>query len=226
MRNIPRYPRQIAKSEILDVPNFHELLCRFLYDQRNPDASLTENDVPISECPKYSGKIDVFSSASAYYYAPSDMCGSQGMIRQVIHSTPCWRQGPPRYDCILVAQDPSLPGLAGMYIAQVILFFSFDYRDYHHFPCALVKWFTILENPCPVTGMWMVQPEYDDDHERVISVIHVESILRGVHLIPVYGQEFTNTELHFSHSLDVFRTFYISKYSDYHAFQLLHTCPR
>ena len=71
----------------------------------------------------------------------------------------------------------------------------------------------------------MVQPEYDDD-QRVTSVIHVDSILRGVHLIPVYGEEFTDTELHFSHSLDVFRTFYISKYSDYHAFQLLHTSPR
>ena len=185
---------------------------------------MTGHDVELSQCPDFNGSVNVFHAASAYYYAPSDLCGTGGMVRQVIHSTPSWRKGPARYNCVLVENDPTVPGLKGMYIGQVILFFSFKFRGTDNYPCALVKWFTrIDENPCPVTGLWMVQPEKDDNGDRVISVIHVDSIFHGVHLIPVYGRDFTDKELHFSHSLDAFKTYYVSKYSDYHTFQLLHS---
>jgi hypothetical protein len=196
VRKLSKYANKIGDH--IDVPNFHELLCRFLYDQRNPDSQLTGNDVPLSECPDFSGAIDVFHSASAYYYAPSDICGSQGMTCQVIHSTSCWKNGPARYDCILVDNDPTLPGIAGMYVGQVILFFSFKYRGYDYYPCALVKWFIMIdENPCPVTGMWRVQPEMCGD-QRVMSVIHVDSIMRGVHLIPLYGVDNVDIDLQIS----------------------------
>ena len=220
MRKFPKYPAKIANH--IGVLNFHELLCRFLYDQIHPNASLTGKDVAISNCPNFNEPIQVFSSASAFYYAPSDFCGTQGMVRQVIHSTLRWKNAAARCDCVLVENDPTLPGLAGMYVGQVLLFFSFKFRGCDYYPCALVKWFKIIgKKPCGVTGMWMVEPEFDGD-QRLMSVIHVDSIIRSVHLIPIYGEHNVDSELHRSYSLDAFRGFYVSPYSDYHAFQLLH----
>jgi hypothetical protein len=51
----------------------------------------------------------------------------------------------------------------------------------------------IDENPCPVTGMWRVQPEMCGD-QRVMSVIHVDSIMRGVHC-PTLLVEFLKQKL-------------------------------
>ena len=221
MRKFPKYHEHIATC--IGVPNFHELLCRFLYDQMDPNAPISGSDVAIAACPNFNEHIQAFSSAYAYYYAPSDISGLKGMARQVIHSTRGWKNIPARYDCILAENDPTLSGLPAMFVGQVLLFFSFNFRGCDYYPCALVKWFKAIgKGPCPLTGMWRVQPEFDGN-KRVMSVIHVESIIRGVHLIPIYGQHFnTDPELDYSHSLDAFQAFYVSPYSDYHVFQLLH----
>jgi hypothetical protein len=222
VRKFPKFHEQIGSC--IGIPNFHELLCRFLYDQIYPNAPIPGNDVAIAACPNFNEPIAAFSSAYAYYYAPSDICGLKGMASQVIHSTRGWKNAPARYDCILAENDPTLSGLPGMFVGQVLLFFSFNFRGCDYYPCALVKWFKIIgEGPCPITGMWRVQPEFDGN-QRVMSVIHVGSIVRGVHLIPIYGQHLDlDTELQYSYSLDAFQAFYVSPYSDYHAFQLLHS---
>lgn len=217
MRKFPKYPERIGNH--IGVPKFRELLRRFLYDQIHPNASLSGDDVDISDCPNFNEPIAVFPSAYAHYYAPSDVCGAQGMVRQVIHSTRGWKNVAARYDCVLVdTDDPTVPGLAGMYVGQVLLFFSFKFRGCDYYPCALVKWFKIIgEKPCHITGMWMVEPEFDDD-QRVMSIIHVGSIIRSAHLIPIYGKHDVDSELHYSYSLDAFRAFYVSPYSDYHMY--------
>lgn len=90
-----------------------------------------------------------------------------------------------------------------------------------HYPCALVQWFTTIGNePCASTGMWMVEHEYDESGDPLVGVIHLDSILRPAHLIGIYGNECVPHDLHYSDSLSAFHSFYVNKYSDYHAFQL------
>ena len=67
-----------------------------------------------------------------------------------------------------------------------------------------------------MTGMWVVCP----DSTRGIrdrSVLHLDSFLRGAHLIPVYGDETLPVDFHYSYSLDTFQAFYVNKFIDHHA---------
>ena len=63
--------------------------------------------------------------AVATFYAPSDLCGVGGMHHQRIHACSSWRNGPPHYDPVFAEKDPSLAGFRGLFVAQVILFFSY-----------------------------------------------------------------------------------------------------
>jgi hypothetical protein len=49
------------------------------------------------------------------------------------------------------------------------------------------------------------------------SVLHLDSFLRGAHLIPVYGDEALPVDFHYSYSLDAFQAFYVNKFIDHHA---------
>ena len=139
------------------------------------------------------------------------------MHRQCIRSTPKWRQGPPRHDCVFIKKDPELEGMRGLRVAQVLLFLSFTSR---HIPysCALVQWFIVVgDTPCGETGMWIVKPEMGDDGTQVISIIQVNSILRGAHLIGVYGEVFLPRDFSHFDTLTAFQAYYVNKFIDYHA---------
>jgi len=49
----------------------------------------------------------------------------------------------------------------------------------------------------------------------------VDSILRGAHLILVYGVEKMPVDFHYSYSLDVFEAYYVNKYIDHHANEMI-----
>ncbi|KDQ49949.1 hypothetical protein JAAARDRAFT_115233, partial [Jaapia argillacea MUCL 33604] len=66
------------------------------------------------------------------------------------------------------------------------------------------------------TGMWVVEPEFVDG-ERPVDLIHVDSIVHACHLIGEYGHTRVPLTFRFQDSLDAFRTFYVSRYGDYHA---------
>lgn len=67
----------------------------------------------------------MFNSASAQFYAPSDLSGLGGMRTEFICSAPMWRNKVPRYDCIFVgtASDSSETGMQAYDIAWVLAFF-------------------------------------------------------------------------------------------------------
>jgi hypothetical protein len=102
----------------------------------------------------------------------------------------------------------------------VLLFFSFDYRG-KWYPCALARWYLrIGDEPDEDTGMWVVQPESDSDGEPVVSIIHLDCIVRAAHLIGVYGGDFIPRDLQVHESLDFFTFFYVNKFGDHHTFAI------
>ncbi|KAF8218902.1 hypothetical protein L208DRAFT_1345772, partial [Tricholoma matsutake] len=131
-----------------------------------------------------------------------------------------WRKGPGRYDTIFVNTDPSMEGMQGLDIACVRLFFSFSH-DGVEYPCALVHWFSCVGNlPDNNTGMWVVEPDVLGNGEAFTSIIHLDTIVRASHLIPVFGPQRVSKTLSFTDTLDAFSSFYVNKYVDHHAFEI------
>ena len=114
----------------IDHPELPELVSLFVYQQRNPEGV----DFP-QTYPQILEKGYSYESAVATFYAPSDLSGVGGMHHQRIHACSSWRNGPPCYDCVFAEKDPSLAGFHGLFVAQVILFFSFSYWNVFY-PCA------------------------------------------------------------------------------------------
>jgi hypothetical protein len=208
----------------INHPNLSALVRRFLYDQMNPDSEVLGSTVDLSECPELYGSASVFNSAVAVFYAPSDLSGIGGMYRERIRATPAWKKGDieaPRYDCMFIDGGLNSPVMQGLRAVRVLLFFSFC-SDSVVYPCALVQWFEIVGNePDQDVGMWMVKPVYTSNNQRLTSVVHLDCALRGAHLLPVFGDRFVPRNLHYSETLDAFRAFYVNKYIDHHAFEIL-----
>ncbi|KAF8551067.1 hypothetical protein OG21DRAFT_1478282 [Imleria badia] len=142
-------------------------------------------DIPLHECPMYDGNVKVFNAASTTFYAPSDLSGIGGMQREMIRSSPSWRHGPPRLDCVFVTTNPEVDGMQGMSVVRILAFFSFRTKDGEYYPCAVVRWFVLSDEPDEDTGMWIVRPGYTTHRQPDISVIHVDTIYHAAHLIPV-----------------------------------------
>ncbi|KAH9021931.1 hypothetical protein EDB84DRAFT_1511344 [Lactarius hengduanensis] len=205
----PNYPDDIeGLSLCVGEPNLPYLTQECIGGQLgiSPDA------IVISTC-----KISVFHSAVATFFALSDISGAHGMRRERIRSTPSWRRREPRRDCAFVIEDDTKPGMLGMNVVRVQQLFSLIYDDLLY-PCALVEWFTRM-NRDPVTGMWVVCPDITRG-TRDRTVIHLDSILRGAHLIPAFGNDQLPLDFHFSYSLDVFKAYYVNKYIDHHTHEI------
>jgi hypothetical protein len=87
---------------------------------------------------------------------------------------------------VFVVTDDSQLGMEGMEIGRVLLFFSFEYRR-RNFSCALINWFVHADERDPDTGMWIVKQEFDRHDDPTLEIIHVDSIARAAHLLPIYG---------------------------------------
>jgi hypothetical protein len=219
------YPKTLGLlTSYVGEPRLPEYIRRFLYDQLYPDADLCGMDVPLDACPEVSSslQVKVFHSASATYYAPSDLSGIGGMHREWIRATPSWQNGAGRYDCVFIDREPEVDGFAGLFVARVKQFLSFVIDDSGeasgNYPCALVEWFsTYGDSPCKDTGLWSVVPDRDARGRSVTSLVHIDTILRGAHLIGVAGHHLLPKTLTYDCSLNAFHRFYVNKYIDYHA---------
>ncbi|KAG1864362.1 hypothetical protein F4604DRAFT_1882080 [Suillus subluteus] len=194
----------------LAIPHIYNILRRFLFGQVNPDDERSPSEVPLALCPQFDGRIQVFNFMSSTFYAPSDHSGIGGMHREHICACPVWRNEAPRYDCVFVNTDASVEGMGGMDIACGI-----------SYPCAVVCWFDKADNgPDEDTGMWIVKPSYDNGDSPLIGIIHVDSIYRAAHLIPLYGTHAIQQDLKHYDSYDAFCAFYVNKFADHHAFEI------
>ncbi|KAJ6612918.1 hypothetical protein B0H10DRAFT_2436717 [Mycena sp. CBHHK59/15] len=220
VRGYPKNPDALARY--LHLPDLVPLVRRFLCAQDNPDRDfdIPLANIPLDHCPDAPSSIKVFPSAIAKFYAPSDQSGIAGMLRERIRAVRSWRSGAPRHDCVFVEGDPELPGFRGLIAACVLLFMSFKDRGITY-PCALVTWFSAIgDEPCPDVGMWMVEPDLNNRGQRIVDIIHVDTILRGAHLIGIYGNDFLPRHFKYSDSLDRFKAFYINKYADHCAHEI------
>ncbi|KAG1726712.1 uncharacterized protein EDB91DRAFT_1239616 [Suillus paluster] len=159
-----------------------------------------------------SGKLYIFNSAAATFYAPSDPSG--------IRVCPLWRNVYARNDCVFINTNPGAEGMQGLEVARIKSFFSFKH-DWELYPCTLVHWFDKVGDCTDEdTGMWIVCPSVHDDDSPNLTVIHIDTVYRAAHLIPVYGSDFIPNSLKYYHSYDAFRLFYVNKYADHHAFEI------
>ncbi|KAJ3495158.1 hypothetical protein NLJ89_g10671 [Agrocybe chaxingu] len=195
---VPNLARRVHRLSVtLNLPQLPQLISRFLYEQENLDLETPLDDVPIEDCPVYTGKIQVFPSAVATYYAPSDISGVGGMFRERIRSVESWWGGPLRHDCVFIEHNADAPGFRGLFAARVRLLFRIKYKGIKY-PCALVTWFSAIgDGPCKDTRMWMVEPDLD-----------------------AYGEDFIPRHIDHTDSLDAFVAFYVNKYIDHHAYEI------
>lgn len=197
----------------------------FIHEQLYGDGSNVGSNEGSDDSPPYYdiASLSVFHSAIATFYAPSDLSGVGGMHTEWIRAAPNWRKSYPRYDTVLLEKDPDLPGFRGMHVGRVLLFFSFTYAK-TVYPCALVHWFVPVQDVVDEdTGLWMVEPEYLMRAEPSTSVIHLETIIRSTHLLPVFSRNETVRDgHHFSNTLDLYQAFYVNKYADHHSFEIIY----
>ncbi|KAK0432234.1 hypothetical protein EV421DRAFT_2024116 [Armillaria borealis] len=204
----------------LGLPQLPELIQHFLYEQTTEELDIPLEDVELRHCPQYHGKFTVYPSSVAMYYAPSDLSGLGGLHQEHIHAMSAWRRDGARYNCVFCEADGDSKGFRGLHVACVWLFFSLRHEN-KYYPCALVTWFSSVSNePCPETGMWIVWLDLDAAGKCIMSVVHLDSILRGAHLIGVTGKERVPKGLKPSDSLDIYPTFFVNKYVDHHTHEI------
>lgn len=219
-RSYPRFAVDLAAH--IKFPEFPDLLASFLADQLHHDnhdnySDDTSDDfgLDLSDYP-----LSVFHSAVATFYAPSDPCGIRGMRRERIRSTPTWRKHGPRRDCAFAVENQDEQGFRGMSVVRAKLFFSFTH-DGVDYPGALVEWFKkVGRSPDLETGMWIVEPEMKGQ-SCLTTIVHLDTLLRGAHLIPVYGSAHIPVGFRYIHSLDAFKAFHVNKYIDHHANEIV-----
>lgn len=197
------------------------MLREYIHQQNHPNS-----DHPRPQDDTFDGPIRVFHSATIQYYAPSDLCGAGGMHREVLRANPSCG-GMKRFDTVLVSMgdDDDRAPMRGLLVARIWLLFSY-FNPYQgkDIPCALVTWF-IHPGDSPErdkdTGMWRVVPERGADDEHLFQVIHLNTILRGIHLLPCYGEGFLPADLECDEALDAWNEYFVNHFIDYHAHELL-----
>lgn len=199
----------------IGLPDFPDVIEKFISDQHHLENASDDSSL---DFPAFYGKITIYPSAVATFHAPSDLSGVGGMRRERIRAVKSWRKGPGRYDTIFINTNSSIEGMKGLDVARARLFFSFTHEGVEY-PCALVQWFArVGDSPDELTGMWEVEP----DQDQTLAIIHLDTIVRAAHLLPVFGPGFVPKSLSFTDTLDTFHRFYVNKYVDHHAFEIAH----
>ncbi|KAH8979524.1 hypothetical protein EDB86DRAFT_3067015 [Lactarius hatsudake] len=212
------YPSRLnALAMYIQQPKFPLVLAQFLYKFSHLDELVAPST--IDECPAFEGAIKVHHSAIATFYAPSDLSGSGGLWCERIRSAPHFF-GYPHRDTVFVVVGDSQAGMEAMEIGRVLLFFLFEYRR-KSFSCALINWFVHTDERDPDTGMWVVKQELDRHGQPTLEVIHVDSIARAAHLLPVYGDSWVPENFHYHCTLDSYCTFFVNHYVDHHAHEFI-----
>lgn len=214
-----------ALATELNLPDLVRLVGTFLSEDHSSD-SLSNISTSGSEGfnPEQIACLTatIFLSTVATFHAPSDLSNRNGITKERIRATSSWRNEGPRYDCIYITTSSELEE-HNISIGRVYRFLAIHHDDMTY-PCAVIRWYTRVGN-CPddKTGMWVVKPGTRRNGMPFMAVIHLETVIRAVHLIPVYQHRTSGIPVGItpSQTLDAFPQFYVNKYIDHHAFELM-----
>jgi hypothetical protein len=212
-----KYPKYLEKLMLhIQQPQFPLALCQFLFQHHYPNYEHPSSQ--IADCPPFAGKIHVHHLAVATFYSLSDLCGTGGMLCECICSNPSFK-GNPRCDTVFVVldSDESQPGMHGMVIAHVLSLFSLSSQS---FSCTFVNWFILHDRKLQDadTGMWTVHLEWNHHTGKpVYQVIDVDTIVRGAHLLPVFGSHCVPEGFSDHNALDSYQLFFVNHYVDHYA---------
>jgi len=227
----PNYPRSLhGLGQRIGHPNLADLVRKYLAERADPDGETNgvDDDISPTRPPQitvsHADHIKVFHSARAIFCAPSNPSTTTGMFLETIRATPSWNRGEipgPRYDCVFVSNGGSeSSSMSGLLVARVLLFFSFTFDGECH-QCALVHRFSVSGGrPDPDNGMWVVTPDYFGNAPNT-SIIHIDSIFRAAHLLPIFDTNPLPYALNYTLTLDLFRGFYVNNFIDYHAYETI-----
>ena len=122
--------------------------------------------------------------------------------------------------CVFVNTDKLAPGVLGLNVAQARLFLSVTVNCIKY-SCAFVHWYSWLGDSVDKNmGMWVIDPDILDDGRPWAAVIHLDTIVHLVHLLPIYGEKWAPRGVKYTDSLDRFSKFYVNKFSDHHTFKI------
>ena len=68
--------------------------------------------------------------------------------------------------------------------------------------------------------MWLVEREYRNE-QPLLQVVHVDTILRTVHLLPYFGRKRVSQAITQDNSLDKYPIYYVNRFADHHSFEIL-----
>ena len=68
--------------------------------------------------------------------------------------------------------------------------------------------------------MWQIKPDFDEQGNHIVSVIHLNTILHAAHVVPVFCSTPIDHDMKFTDSLAAFASYYVNKFSDYHAHEI------
>ena len=197
-------------------------LCAFIILIISSETCSSARNIP--DLPPFYETIAIHTAAVATFHAPSDLSGIGGMKRERIHAVSHWKRGPGRYDTLFInapaddvddnAEDSSIRGILGLEVARAHLFFSFTLNGVKY-PCALVHWFSrTTDTPSDVTGMYTVEPDYLPNGKPATAVVHLDTVFRAAHLLPVFSNHPSlSKDHHHEQTLDLFSEFYVNKYT-------------
>ena len=98
-------------ARLLMQPQFPMILRRFLYNQLYPNSTIPPRLVLPESLPMIDGRIEVFNSAIATFCTPSDISGIAGKRCEHIRVMSSWRNGPARYDTVLINSYQDIEGV-------------------------------------------------------------------------------------------------------------------
>ena len=127
----------------------------------------------------------------------------------------------PWYDCVYVAKHGT-PGTSmhNLQVARIRSFFSFEYGLETHC-CALVHWYRLwCDEPDPDNGIYIIQPDIVGSRQNM-AVIPIDSIVCGAHLLPIFDKTPLDHLFNYTHSLDIFKVFYVNHLIDPHTYELI-----
>src|SRR6266571_4577428 len=94
-------------------------------------------------------------------------------------------------------------------VCKVLTLLMYDFFSHSLIMVLNIPVLLYIGFPSNNTGMWVVEPEVLDNSETLTSIIHLDTIVRASHFLPVFGSEHVSKTLSFTDTLNTFNRSYV-----------------